>query len=64
MRQVNNNNNNGGIGVLGALGVLFVALKLTNYIDWSWWLVTMPFWVAIPIIFLVIIFYLLFSPKR
>ena len=34
----------GGIGVLGLLGVLFVALKLTGYIDWSWWYVTMPFW--------------------
>jgi hypothetical protein len=26
------------------LGVLFVGLKLTGYIEWSWWLVTMPFW--------------------
>jgi hypothetical protein len=21
-----------------------VILKLTNYIDWSWWWVTAPFW--------------------
>ncbi len=34
----------GGIGVLGLLGVLFVGLKLTHTIDWSWWYVTMPFW--------------------
>jgi hypothetical protein len=34
----------GGIGILGMLGVLFVGLKLTNYIDWSWWLVLLPFW--------------------
>ena len=34
----------GGIGVLGLLGVLFVGLKLTHYIDWSWWWVTLPFW--------------------
>jgi hypothetical protein len=33
-----------GIGVLGLLGVVFVTLKLTGYIDWSWWYVTMPFW--------------------
>lgn len=33
-----------GIGVIGLLGVLFVGLKLTDYIDWSWWLVTLPFW--------------------
>lgn len=30
--------------IIGALGVLFVGLKLTGYIDWSWWLVTLPFW--------------------
>ena len=34
----------GGIGVLGLLGVLFVGLKLTNFIDWSWWLVLLPFY--------------------
>ncbi len=26
------------------LGILFVALKLTGVIDWSWWWVTLPFW--------------------
>jgi hypothetical protein len=35
---------NGGVGVLGLLGVVFVTLKLTGYIDWSWWWVTAPFW--------------------
>lgn len=34
----------GGIGVFGLLGVAFVVLKLTGYIAWSWWLVTLPFW--------------------
>jgi hypothetical protein len=29
---------------LGLLGIVFVALKLTDVIDWSWWYVTMPFW--------------------
>ncbi|MCQ2994046.1 hypothetical protein NLO95_07945 [Pseudomonas syringae] len=37
----------GGIGVLGLLGVLFVGLKLTGFIDWSWWWVTAPFWGAL-----------------
>jgi hypothetical protein len=30
---------------LPILGVLFVALKLCGVIDWSWWAVTLPFWV-------------------
>ena len=27
---------------LPALQLLFVALKLTKFIDWSWWLVLLP----------------------
>lgn len=34
----------GRIGVFGLLGIVFVTLKLTGFIDWSWWLVTAPFW--------------------
>jgi len=33
-----------GIGVLGLLGIVFVTLKLTGVIGWSWWWVTVPFW--------------------
>lgn len=32
------------MGVLEMLGVAFVVLKLCKVIDWSWWLVTLPFW--------------------
>jgi hypothetical protein len=33
-----------GVGIIGLLGIVFVTLKLTEYINWSWWLVTLPFW--------------------
>jgi len=33
-----------GIGILGLLGILFIGLKLTGFINWSWWWVTAPFW--------------------
>lgn len=33
-----------GPGVLSTLGIVFVVLKLTGVIDWSWWWVTAPFW--------------------
>lgn len=39
-----------GIGVLGLLGVVFVTLKLTDVINWSWWYVTMPFWGGIALV--------------
>lgn len=34
----------GGMSGTTLLGILFVGLKLTGYIDWSWWWVTLPFW--------------------
>ena len=33
--------------------VLFV-LKLTNTIDLSWWVVTLPLWIGIPIFFIIL----------
>lgn len=53
-----------GVGVFGLLGVLFVALKLLNIIDWSWWWVTAPFWgglaigIAVIVIVLVVKYFL------
>jgi len=38
------NTNSGGIGFFGLLGIVFIALKLTHYIDWSWWWVLAPIW--------------------
>jgi hypothetical protein len=33
---------NAGIGFLGLLTILFIGLKLTEYIGWSWWWVFSP----------------------
>ena len=51
----------GGIGVLGLLGVAFVVLKLTGYIDWSWWYVTLPFWGGAAVVLGVLLIALLFA---
>ncbi len=29
------------------LGIIFIVLKLCNVIHWSWWYVTMPFWIGL-----------------
>ena len=34
--------NSSGIGFTGMLTILFIGLKLTNVIDWSWWWVLSP----------------------
>ena len=44
---------NKGIGFTGLLTLLFIGLKLTGYISWSW------FWVLSPIIFSVGLFLLI-----
>lgn len=33
----------------GLLTIAFVILKLTHFIDWSWWWVTSPAWIYISI---------------
>lgn len=48
------NSNSGGISISGLLGVAFVILKLTGYITWSWWYVTMPFWLPLVIVLVAI----------
>jgi hypothetical protein len=35
-----------GISFMGMLTILFIALKLTNYVDWSWWWVLSPIWLG------------------
>ena len=34
-----------GIGFGGLLAILFIALKLTGVITWSWWWVLSPIWI-------------------
>jgi hypothetical protein len=43
-------NRSGGIGFLGMLTILFIGLKLTGYIDWSWWWVLSPIWIPVVLI--------------
>ena len=43
-------NSENGIGFLGLLTIVFITLKLTHYIDWSWFWILSP--TLIPIIIL------------
>lgn len=49
-----NNKNTGGVGFLGLLTLLFIGLKLTGYIAWSWIWVLAPLWIPISIALLII----------
>ncbi len=37
-------------GFLTLLGLLFIALKLTGVITWSWWLVLLPLYFGVAIL--------------
>ena len=39
------NSNGGGLGLCSILTIVFVVLKLTNVITWSWWWVLSPLWI-------------------
>ena len=43
----------GGICFLGLLTILFIALKLTGYIAWSWWWVLAPIWIPAAIVLVI-----------
>jgi len=40
----NNNNSSSGLGLGVILFLIFMTLKLTGNITWSWWYVTLPLW--------------------
>ena len=44
MKNNTTNNTSGGIGFFGLLTVLFIGLKLTGYINWSWLWILAPLW--------------------
>ena len=48
-----------GVSFAGLLFLLFLGLKLTNQIDWSWWWVTAPLWGGIAIVLLITVFVML-----
>ena len=43
-----------GLGFGTVLTLIFITLKLTGYITWSWWWVLSPLW--IPLILVIVIF--------
>lgn len=47
MKKESNNSRAGGIGFTGLLTIVFIVLKLTGVIHWSWVWVLSPIWIAI-----------------
>lgn len=44
------------MNLFSVMFVVFLVLKLTNVIDWSWWLVTLPLWSGLAFIVIAAVF--------
>jgi hypothetical protein len=57
---MSNETASGGCGTsfTGLLTLLFIGLKLTGYINWSWWWVLSPLWIGF--IFVLLVLFLIF----
>ena len=53
----------GGIGLGTILFVVFLVLKLTEVIDWSWWWVTAPIWIPVALVFAMAIIVAILSSR-
>lgn len=42
--------NKGGIGLCGWMFLIFLTLKLTGFIAWSWLWVTAPLWIPVALV--------------
>lgn len=54
MANDDHNSSSKGVGFCSILAIVFIVLKLTHYIDWSWIWVLSPIW--IPIAFVILVF--------
>jgi hypothetical protein len=45
----------GGVGFCGLLAIVFITLKLTHYIDWSWWWILAPLWMPFIVVGFIIV---------
>ena len=50
MNNESSNVSSSGIGFFGLLQIAFIVLKVTNLINWSWWMVFIPTFISVGII--------------
>ena len=47
--------NEESVGIGFILFIVFLVLKLTKVVTWSWWLVTAPLWIPFGIVLVIVI---------
>lgn len=61
MASSNSSESSGGVGFAGFLTLLFIGLKLTGYISWSWWWVLSPLWISALLVLAILAVLLIFT---
>ena len=54
----------GGIGFAGLLTIVFVTLKLTGVIAWSWVWVLSPLWISVILTIAIVMVAIMLAPRR
>jgi hypothetical protein len=60
-RSVSNHPVVGGVSVSTTLFLIFLILKLTGNIQWSWWWIFAPYWIPLALILGIIIIIMIVS---
>ena len=50
-----NSSSSSGIGFVSLLTIVFITLKLTKNIDWSWWWILSPLWIGFVVMIIVLL---------
>lgn len=50
-----NKKKSGGVGFCGLLAIVFIVLKLTGVITWSWLWVLAPIWIPIAVVLVILL---------
>lgn len=50
--------------IVELLTVLFIGLKLTGYINWSWWWVLSPVWIMASIVVIFVLIFLIVAAVK
>lgn len=61
---MDNSKAGGGIGFFGCLTLIFIVLKLTRVIAWSWLWVLSPIWIPIVIVAVITVLIFIFNVIR
>jgi hypothetical protein len=60
-RRSNSSSTSSGMTLGGVVFVVFLILKLTNLIDWSWWWIVSPLWISAGFAFVLMLGLFLYS---